>query len=178
MARQRPTRVLAIPEELRKARGREAWDGDGQPTDDVREVVRMMSAIGVPRAVIAACVPTPRGIGVSLKRLEELFGQELITGRAVINAMVGSKLLKAAMNCVVEHMDPATGAVEIEIKQAGVNAAIFWMRSQGLRTAGERDPDEVYRQEMAQSDVEEIDKLDGKDIAELGRMIAEKLRGG
>lgn len=136
----------------------------------------MMAAMGVPRATIAACVPTPQGLGIPVAKLNERFRNELDTGRAVVNAMVASRLLKAAMACVTEVVDPDTGELKvIDVKQAGVNAAMFWLRGQGaFRTAGERDPSDLYRLENQDTE-EELEKLESMGAAELQRAIADKL---
>lgn len=105
------------------------------PDPQQRRMVEMMAAMGVALADIANCVTDPRsGRAVTVQLLRRMFERELSTGTAKANVQVASKLFLAASSCatLVEKVT-ADGQRhrEVEISPAGVQAAMFWLRSRG-----------------------------------------------
>jgi hypothetical protein len=78
------------------------------PTDDQRELVRVMTASGFPQPEIAT------KIGIDPKTLRKHFRAEIKTGKQTANAMVAQSLFNKAIG---------TG-------HQSVAAAIFWLKTQ------------------------------------------------
>ena len=85
-------------------RGRPAF----QPTQEQRKQVKAMSAFGVPQSDIGAV------LGIDAKTLRKHFWVELQTGAIEANAKVAQSLFQRATT---------------EKGSAGVQAAIFWLRT-------------------------------------------------
>jgi len=150
-----------------------------------RNLVEMMSAIGVPMRTIAASIPKPDGtMGISVITLNKHFKTELDTGLAKANVQVASKLFLAAANCVEQieedYKDPTTGnwtkRKKMKIHAAGVHAAEFWLRARGgFRTAGDLDIEALWEQfreyQLESENMNDISK------EELQSRLMDKLRG-
>ena len=79
-----------------------------RPTDETRELVKTMCAVGIPQESIGLCMPPT---GISVKTLKKYYGDELATAADRAN----TKVLGSLFNNAVTHNN--------------VTAQIFWAKT-------------------------------------------------
>ena len=106
-----------------------------EPTQDQRNQVKQMKALGIPEDRICKTITNPRtGKPVSPMTLARAFARELASGATEVHALVGNFIL-----CAILGKKPALGDA-IKSEQVRMTAAIFYAKTKmGLeRDGGER----------------------------------------
>jgi hypothetical protein len=113
------------------------------PTDKDRATVKAMAGYGVPQPEIA------RVIGVAEKTLRKHFRDELDLAAIQANAQVAQSIFQRAVN--------------LEAGQAGITAAIFWMKARaGWRDRVQIDANVSVRRSIGEYSEDELAIIAGE----------------